>query len=419
MEINPHLSPLLLSLQAINSYFQAIVDEVTAHGGDILKFAGDAIFAEWRANEIEQNTAYGERTRMCLSSKHSAFQKVIKSLGGGTAKNRDELEECVHTAAVCGAMIVNKCADYPIYAKTVSGAQGEEVAKLNVHCGLGVGDMVGVHVGNDYNRREYLVFGDPIDQVAEACDSAKLGEIRASTEALKHLNRTQSSKQMVKCKHRADKSAIIASGKCVFFGKRVKKIRCMTRKHELVTSETSLAIPYDTLDTTSLKFFHKLLSFYVHPVVVEEEAIEHSGQSKRSSIVNTGLQNDTGALRGSGRGSGISINNATRSSLLRHSGQGVDGWRRASTVSHSISRRTSVISTEQERLRSDAELRSVFTIFIMPKIEAKLTDDPEANRKTFKLLNDIMNIVTSILDHYKGHLRQYIVDDKGEFRVRR
>jgi len=24
------------------------VDEVTNHGGDVLKFAGDAVFAEWR-----------------------------------------------------------------------------------------------------------------------------------------------------------------------------------------------------------------------------------------------------------------------------------------------------------------------------------------------------------------------------------
>ena len=32
---------------AINSYFEMIVDIVEDHGGNILKFAGDAIFAKW------------------------------------------------------------------------------------------------------------------------------------------------------------------------------------------------------------------------------------------------------------------------------------------------------------------------------------------------------------------------------------
>ena len=32
----------------INSYFERIIAEVNAHGGDVLKFAGDALFVEWR-----------------------------------------------------------------------------------------------------------------------------------------------------------------------------------------------------------------------------------------------------------------------------------------------------------------------------------------------------------------------------------
>jgi hypothetical protein len=115
-------------------------------------------------------------------------------------------------------------------------------------------------------------------------------------------------------------------------------------------------IPFDQMDLTSLKYFHKILSFYVHPVVVSDELAQ---------MLNPNTRRD---------------------------GQ-----------------------MAQERHRAEAELRSVFTIFIKPKIDANLSDDPAKNDKTFKQLNDVMNAVTSVVDSFRGHLRQYIVDDKGTF----
>ena len=47
--------------------------------------------------------------------------------------------------------------------------------------------MAGVHVGNDYNRREFVVLGDSIDQATKACDIATYGELMASPEAYKVL----------------------------------------------------------------------------------------------------------------------------------------------------------------------------------------------------------------------------------------
>jgi hypothetical protein len=36
----------------------------------------------------------------------------------------------------------------------------------------------------------------------------------------------------------------------------------------------------------------------------------------------------------------------------------------------------------------------------------------EVDIELFKMLNDIMHVVSRELDRYSGHLRQYIVDDK-------
>ena len=360
------------------------MDEVTYHGGDILKFAGDAIFAEWRvadsshdeksslqksnrSKSIGRDTFRTSVLRPSRSTKTpttdaTSRERSSATKSAGRAPREPQsgvssgvtLEDCVHAAAMCGAMVVSKCADCPIFQKTVSGGQGPLVATLNVHCGLGVGKMAGVHVGNEHSRREYLILGDPIDQVSEACDSAELGELRASSEALQHLNRGQPFKNQLQLEKNA-KSKVIASRRSVFFSKRKKTGWGLGgRMRKTLKPNQKFSIPFDRMDMTSLKYFHEILSFYVHPVVVGDEAAQVNNPSARDGQV------------------------------------------------------------AQERHRAEAELRSVFTIFIKPLIEAKLTDDHDENKKTFNRLNDIMNIVTSILDNFKGHLRQYIVDDKGE-----
>jgi hypothetical protein len=70
-------------------------------------------------------------------------------------------------------------------------------------------------------------------------------------------------------------------------------------------------------------------------------------------------------------------------------------------------------SSGVERHQAEAELRDVYTIFIMPLITAKLTCNAEEDHEMFCLLNKILLIVNRELQNYRGHLRQFIVDDKG------
>ena len=68
--------------KAINEYFELIVNEVTDHGGDILKFAGDGLFAMWKVN-----------------SHRSSTQK------SGASNYRMNIDECITAAAVCGSKV--------------------------------------------------------------------------------------------------------------------------------------------------------------------------------------------------------------------------------------------------------------------------------------------------------------------------
>ena len=81
-----------------------------------------------------------------------------------------KLSSCVLAAAKCAVSIVEKYSDY--HVTSASGTTSD--AMLNVHCGIGVGHVVGLHVG-DYKeyleeegvelRREFLILGDAIEQV--------------------------------------------------------------------------------------------------------------------------------------------------------------------------------------------------------------------------------------------------------------
>lgn len=133
--------------EIINNYFQKIVHEIKACGGDILKFAGDALIVEWTQDMLPEGQKHLNVTLM---------------------------------AAMCGSQLVDKCSDYPV------DRDGKHICTLNLHCALGFGEVVGAHCG-DMDRMEYLILGDSIKQIADAMDLAKLGEVVASPQAMAML----------------------------------------------------------------------------------------------------------------------------------------------------------------------------------------------------------------------------------------
>lgn len=69
--------------------------------------------------------------------------------------------------------------------------------------------------------------------------------------------------------------------------------------------------------------------------------------------------------------------------------------------------------TSKEYRVAQAELRTIYTIFIMPQFKAELTGNIIKDGIMFQLLNSTFLIVTRELEKYHGHLRQFIIDDKG------
>ena len=282
------------------------MSKVYEFNGDIQKFAGDAIFAEWTCTEKES----------------MAF--------------------CVAAATACASQIVDECSDFPVMAGGVESSSGAAISSLNVHCALGSGQMIGIHVGDHTRRREYLFLGEPIDQLTWGADLAKHGEFVVSPEAFRSLS--LAGVLDFKIRPSENEPAIIAKrGVTMFKSEKLKDYRISrieSAKSRGVTGHV------EGLEVEDLKVYQKLMALYVHPVV----AAIHMDQTSKMKAK----------------------------------------------------------SSAQERHREEAELRRVYIMFIHPLIEIS-----EDNGYAVDQLNEIMNLTSTQLERYCGHLRQMIVDDKG------
>jgi class 3 adenylate cyclase/tetratricopeptide (TPR) repeat protein len=118
----------------LNFFCGNLVDLVEAHGGEVLKFAGDASLALWPIGDHQ--SSYAVRcAAQCALAAHHLFEQ--------------------------------------------SGAPNG--VRLRVRSGIGYGELWAANVGGVAGRWELLVSGDPLRQAADAVDSVGPGEIAVSS----------------------------------------------------------------------------------------------------------------------------------------------------------------------------------------------------------------------------------------------
>lgn len=362
----------------INSYFRKMVDEVVRYGGDILKFAGDAFFAEWRVATEDEIDA--ERERLSKNHPLTNLRASFLSVNGEMERSMLEersLAECVKAASLCAASMVELYSDFRVVVKSDelsvsfgSEQQGKLDAMLNVHCGVGVGTLVGLHVGDELQRgenmarREFLFLGDPIDQVAAAADAAKDGEVYASPEAVDLLKETcrlprslVESKQPVRI---ASKNSSLVRPRVDTKQSAATLASAHSRKSHFSLYDDLIAHCSD-MDESSLNRLHRQLSLYVHPVVRGDE-LDTSTSHHRGTEQTKKTKDDPYVF-----------------------------------------------------LRNQSELRSVYTMFIKAVMSPKVTGDDESDARLYSRLQKIMRVTCREFNKYRGHLRQFIVDDKGKY----
>lgn len=115
----------------LNVFFGQILDQIETHGGDVVKFAGDALLAVWVADD-------------------------------------EDLPTATHRAAECALALHRRMHNFYRLIDTVP---------LVLRIGIAAGDMAVLHVGGVYGRWEWLMTGAALSQVGLAEHQAQPGEV--------------------------------------------------------------------------------------------------------------------------------------------------------------------------------------------------------------------------------------------------
>mmetsp|Transcript_7749 Transcript_7749/g.15109 ORF Transcript_7749/g.15109 Transcript_7749/m.15109 type:complete len:1972 (-) Transcript_7749:157-6072(-) len=148
----------------LNQYFTILLNIIEKHGGDCIKFAGDALIVLFKE---EQH--YTPQTYISRVHKHV---KQIKP-------NRYTCLRAVGCALELGAQ--------PAYK--ITGVRGFEKVKLTLHVAIGYGDLQALHVGGHNGMWEFLLTGAPFRQLAKAIDLSKQGDVVVTKEVWQEVQK--------------------------------------------------------------------------------------------------------------------------------------------------------------------------------------------------------------------------------------
>jgi class 3 adenylate cyclase/tetratricopeptide (TPR) repeat protein len=198
----------------LNEYFGQLIDIVHEYGGDVVKFAGDAVIAAW---SVER-----------------------KGEGSITPLNRQSWT--LH-AAECALKIRDKLVNYKF-----------EESNLYLKLAIATGKIEHVHVGGVFSRWEFLLTGTPLIELGMANNLAEAGDILIAPSAW----------QIIEAECTAEPMQFPYKGKVVEAG----RLEGLKQKTRVSTPWKALTIPNDAQGS---------LRAYIPGAIVNRLVAGHSG----------------------------------------------------------------------------------------------------------------------------------------------
>ena len=134
----------------LNEYFGQLIDIIHEYGGDVVKFAGDAVIAVW---------------------------PVVPDVAISETISRADQWQWTMRAAECALEVHKRLTNY----------QAED-ASLYLKLAVSLGKISTVHVGGVFNRWEFLITGAPLVELGIANNLAQAGEILVTPSAWKLIH---------------------------------------------------------------------------------------------------------------------------------------------------------------------------------------------------------------------------------------
>ena len=176
----------------INSYFASLIKAVSEHGGDVLKFAGDALICMWSGsmNNHSSNSSSASIPSISTQYSHSSFSSIqySQSIDDFTVQN-DEQRAGGAAAAAAPMMVMDDLTWLTLRAiqcgfdiqTRLDKYDSNEGFSLTLHIGVGSGELLSLWAGSE-GSYEYLVSGEPLAQLRTAVDNSQTGEVVISAE---------------------------------------------------------------------------------------------------------------------------------------------------------------------------------------------------------------------------------------------
>ena len=201
----------------INNYFTKMLAIVEKWGGDVIKFAGDALFIVWPTDIHCKEQKNNERKEKATAAvKRNSIRSSMLRTGPTAGTTTDEMrfaaaaKSAVEKAVACGLEICNDCSHYEVLLNDTAPAktgilekmlpswllpskvspETQHAAYLDVHAGVSVGLMAAMDIGHK-NRWEYFILGTPIKSAAIAEGKAAKGELVLCPRAHHILHRAE------------------------------------------------------------------------------------------------------------------------------------------------------------------------------------------------------------------------------------
>lgn len=185
----------------INNYFKKMLEVVDKWGGDVIKFAGDALYIIWPVNvHFNHVKSPASDAAKKASSNSLHHQDDLES----NPQFQLEMKRALEKAVACGLEICSSCGRHEVFIGESNERQSNQlgvlgrllpnftsfltttkvsptttnhtISHLDVHAGVSMGLMAAIDIGYD-ERWEFFILGDPIAGVAAAEASAEKGDV--------------------------------------------------------------------------------------------------------------------------------------------------------------------------------------------------------------------------------------------------
>ncbi|GIX65543.1 adenylate cyclase, putative [Babesia caballi] len=145
--------------RSLNRFFDPLICIINRWGGDIMKFAGDAVLVAWFVSHTEVAAELAD----AVEDETHATAYVADS---PESRPDDVWKQCV-LALKCCEELHKTLHEFP------TGIDGKTLA---MHIGVGFGNVSIVHVGGMMERWEFVIAGKPLEEIAVAEPLASKGQ---------------------------------------------------------------------------------------------------------------------------------------------------------------------------------------------------------------------------------------------------